>query len=98
MQVDLPGLARMGGAVAGASDGFRSAYLDNEAETAGPADGWATGAALAQAGEAWRVFTGTLADQVRDFGHGLSRSAAELLAGDQAAADRVGAAGRDRPR
>ncbi|GIM90932.1 hypothetical protein [Paractinoplanes toevensis] len=96
MEVDLPGLVKVGGAVAAASDGFRTAYTGNESDlppAAGSA-GWATDAALRRAAAAWQTFTGNLAGQVRAFGDGLTASARALQASDQAAADRVGGAGR----
>jgi hypothetical protein len=99
VQADIPGLARTGAAVSAASVGFRTAYGSNEGDLTPSAtlDDWATGPVLRQAVAAWQVFTKDLADQVRKFGDGLSQSALELQASDQAAADRVGGAGR-RPR
>ncbi|MEV4346801.1 hypothetical protein AB0J83_20275 [Actinoplanes sp. NPDC049596] len=98
IQVDLPGLAAMGSAVTAASAGFRTAYSRNEADlTSGTvADGWATASAVTRAGEAWRAFSGELAGQVRAFGDGLSQSARELAASDQASAERVSGAGGPR--
>ncbi|GIF21667.1 hypothetical protein BJ973_004889 [Actinoplanes tereljensis] len=92
MEVDLPGLVTVGGAVTAASDGFRTAYTASESDLppAAGSDGWATDAALRQAAAAWQVFTGNLAGQVRTFGDGLTASARALQGSDQAAADRLG--------
>jgi hypothetical protein len=64
VQVDVPGVRKVGAAVTDASDRFRTA------------------------------FTANLAGPVRTFGDGLSRSANDLAATDEAAAYRVAGAGR----
>jgi hypothetical protein len=94
-QVDTFGLAKVGSAVAQTSAGFATAYASraDALAAAGALDGWATGAALTVAAEAWGAFLKQLAAQVDAVGADLTRAADEFRAADAAAGNRVTVAG-----
>ncbi len=96
-QVDIPGLSRMGKAVEQAADSFEKAHArhaDRLAPGAGRG-GWSTTAALNHGSETWAAFLKQLAAQVRDLGTGLSSSAQEYQAADQASSARITGAAAD---
>lgn len=94
-QVDIPGLAKIGGNVTHSADAFDKAF-SAQADVLAPGStltGWATGAALPGVTDAWSTFVKTLAGQVRSFGVDLTKASNEYQATDDAAADRVSRAG-----
>jgi hypothetical protein len=94
-QVDIPGLTKVGSNVTHSAEAFDKAH-SSHAETLAPGSaypGWATGASLAGAADAWSTFMKNLADQVRTFGENLTTTANEYQATDNAAADQVHQAG-----
>ncbi len=96
-QVDIPGLSRVGKAVERAAGSFEKAqarHADRLAPGAGRG-GWSTTAALNRGSETWAAFLKQLAGQVRDLGTGLSSSAQEYPAADQASSARINAAAAD---
>jgi hypothetical protein len=98
-QVDIPGLAKIGNTVTGASAAFAEAYTA-QAEVLEPGaafTGWAASAAPGTAAQAWATFINTLADQVRSFNTDLTTSAKEYQAADDAAAARLRATGSGIP-
>ena len=99
-QVDIAGLAEVGGHVTHTAETFEKAYSGQAAAVAPGSTlaGWATGAVLPAATEAWSQFVTDLAGQVRSFGTGLTTAANEYRRADQAAADRVGGAYGRAPR
>ncbi len=98
-KVDISGLAKVGGSVAEAADGFDKAY-SAQAQALSPGSawtGWATGAALPGAAQAWSGYVKGLAGQVRSFGSDLTKASNDYQAADTAAGDRVGHAGAGIP-
>lgn len=98
-QVDIPALTKVGGTVTAVSAALAKAYTANaEAIKPGGAyTGWATGTALGTASQEWATFVKALADQVRSFGAGLTTSAKDYQAADDAAAARLRASGSGIP-
>ena len=94
-QVDTSGLAKVGAAVSRTSAGFAGAQPGRSGvlAAAGALDGWATGAALADATRAWGAFLQQVAAQVDTVGADLTRSAEEFRAADAAAGNRITVAG-----
>jgi hypothetical protein len=94
-QVDTFGLARVGSAVTQSSAGFATAFTSraDALAAAGALDGWAAGAALAGAAQAWGAFLRQLSVQVGQAGADLTRSAGEFRAADAAAGNRIAVAG-----
>jgi hypothetical protein len=87
VQVDIVALAAVAGAVEGSAATLGRAHRAHLAP--GPAlDGWATGAVLARGVDGWDAFLRDLHGQVREFGAGLRRSAADYRASDERAAGR----------
>lgn len=93
--VDTFGLAKVGAAVTQSSPAFAKACTSRAGSLApaGALDGWATGAALAGAAQAWGVFLTQLAAQVGTVGADLTRAADEFRAADTAAGNRIAVAG-----
>lgn len=98
-QVDIPGLAKIGSTVTATAAAFARAHTA-QAHALNPASGlsgWATGAALGSASDAWATFMKALAGQVRAFGADLSTSASDYQATDDAAAAQLRASGAGIP-
>jgi len=90
-EVDIPALTTVATRVGEAAATLAKARSDHgpQLSPAGALDGWATGPALAQGAEGWLAFLTDLHQQVQEFGAGLSQSARDYQAADQAAADRA---------
>ncbi|MEV4705265.1 hypothetical protein [Actinoplanes sp. NPDC049316] len=87
-QVDIPGLSRVGSAVEAASVTWGKAH-STHAEQLPPGDaltGWAAGAALATANDGWSAFMTRLEDELHAYAAGLTQSAKDYQAADEAAA------------
>lgn len=98
-QVDIPGLKKISDTVTDSSIAFARAYTA-QADAVRPGStltGWATGAALANASDAWSTFVKTLAGEVQSFGANLTASANEYQTTDDAAGARVQNAAAGRP-
>ena len=94
-QVDIPGLAKVGSSVTHCAGAFEKAF-SAESGVLAPGStltGWATGAAVAAATEAWSTFVRNLAGQIRSFGADLSSASSAYQSTDSTAADRVAGAG-----
>ena len=98
-QVDIPGLAKIGRTVTGSADAFAKAYTAQAGavQPGSALTGWATGPALVTASDAWATFMKTLSAEVRSFGAGLTRSASDYQAADDAAAARLRTTGAGHP-
>jgi hypothetical protein len=89
--VDIPGLTKTGSTVEGCSCDFDKARTAHAGQLGPGVDAsWSAGAALANAASVWQAFLTQLAGQVRDLGQGLTTSAREYQAADDAAARRIG--------
>jgi hypothetical protein len=92
--VDIPGLHKVGTAVAGSAAGFEAAHAGHAGQlVVGGPTVWATTQAASAAAERWGGFVKQLAGQVRGLGTDLSKAAADYQSTDQAAASRVNTAG-----
>jgi hypothetical protein len=93
--VDIPGLAKVGTAVADSAAGFEQAHAAHAARLriGGSSPAWAGAEAAATAADRWGAFLRQVAGQVRALGADLTRSAADHRAADDAAARRISAAG-----
>lgn len=89
-EVDIPGLTRVGGAAEEASVSWGEAHGKHAAGLApGTAlDGWATGTALTTADQGWTAFMSRLKGELHTFAAGLTQSAKDYQAADEAAAQR----------
>jgi hypothetical protein len=98
-QVDIPGLAKVGDNVLQAAEAFEKAFSAHTAalDPGSTMTGWATGAALPGATQAWSTFIKGLAGQVASFGAGLTKASNDYAATDSAAAARIGTAGAGIP-
>ena len=98
-EVDIPGLTRVGGAVEAASVTWGKAHSAHAAELPPGAAlaGWASGAALAGANDGWSAFMTRLKGELHAYAAGLTQSAKDYQAADQAAAGSVHGSGGRRP-
>lgn len=99
LEVDVPGLARVGGDVTASAPGFAKAYAaQSEALSTGSGlPGWSTGAALAGAVQAWAAFVRNLAGQVGTLGAELTTASREYQGADAHAAAGLRNAGAGSP-
>ena len=90
-EVDIPGLTRVGGAVEAASVTWGKAHSAHAAELppGSALAGWASGAALATANDGWSAFMTRLKGELHTYAAGLTRSAKDYQAADEAAAGAV---------
>ncbi len=92
--VDIPGLQKVGTAVAGSAARFEAAHAGHAGQLdVGGSTVWATAQAASAAAERWGGFVKQLAGQVRGLGADLSKAAADYQASDDAAASMVNTAG-----
>jgi hypothetical protein len=94
-EVDIPGLTRVGRAVEAASVTWGKAHSAHAAHLP-PGDaltGWSTGAALATADDGWAAFMTRLKNELHAYAAGLTQSAKDYQAADEAAAAGVHRAG-----
>jgi uncharacterized protein YukE len=98
-EVDIPGLTRVGSAVEAASATWAKAHSSHAAELppGSALAGWACGAALAGANDGWSAFMTRLKNELHTYAAGLTQSAKDYQAADQAAAGNVGGSGGRRP-
>lgn len=99
-EVDIPGLTRVGGTAEQASVSWGQAHSKHAAGLAPGTslDGWASGTALTTADQGWTAFMSRLKEELHTFAAGLTQSAKDYQAADEAAAQRTGGAYGGRPR
>ncbi|AGZ42806.1 type VII secretion target [Actinoplanes friuliensis] len=99
-EVDIPGLTRVGSTAEQASVTWGKAHSAHAGDlTPGSSfDGWASGPALGAAEQGWSAFMTRLKGELHTYAAGLTQSAKDYQAADQAAAQRAGGAYGGGPR